>query len=491
MRETGTALRGEDDTVDFSDLLWSVLAKWRTILCCGLILALLLGGYKGVGGLKKLGNEELVRAAQENYETARYDYRVMSDSLKSRISDITGELERLREYEETSALYAIDPYNVHVRENSYYVDAGAGGESSAISVINAYKAVIEGVAMEELLSDAGAEASAAHAEARYDILQLYPHDELGVRDDTETRKPVGDGALKYGFIQIYTNKAGSTFSVMALGADAQQVDKIMAAVDDAINSAKKGVSDSVHAHTVACVGSSQYRMVSQTLVEFHDYLQNRTAALNERRQEATDAYNGLKAPANPNLTPAGTIKSAVKYAVVGFVVGVILSTGFLAVAFLFKDTVSDPEDLTWRHGCPVLGVYAEGGKANAIDRAAAGHRGIPMDRTREDTDALTAVNIRQAADGAARILVGGTLGKERIAELCGRLTPLVCPAALIPGGDICTDADSAEALGSCDAVVFAEEIGVTAHGKLAGETERAARAGKPVLGFILTGRTRL
>ena len=450
MKETEAVFYPEDDIVDLADIFWSVMARWRSVLVCALILALLLGAYKGAGGMKKLNDQEYIQAAQESIEAEQYKYTVMEESLRSRMDDITRDLLRQREYEESSALYAIDPYNVFVRENCYRVEAD--GESGTAAAIGAYKAVIEGVALEELLSD---------------------------------------GLLKYGFIQIYPNAADGTIGVMTLGVDAEQADRIMAAVDRAVADAQKDISASAGPHSVTCTSTTQYRMVSQTLVDLHDDLQERTDTLNTRMDSMMTAYKGLTPPASTVPTLAGAVKSAVKFAVMGFVLGGILGVGWWAVVFLFNGAVADPEDLTRRSRLPVLSVYTETRRANAIDRAVARHRGVPADRTREGSDALAAINIRQAASGAEKVLAAGSVGRDKIAELCGRLSPPVCPAALSPGGDICTDADRAEALGSCDAVVFAEEIGVTAHGKLAGETERAARAGKPVLGFILTGRTRL
>jgi tetrahydromethanopterin S-methyltransferase subunit B len=481
MKETEAVFYPEDDTVDLADIFWSVVARWRSILVCALVLALLLGAYKGAGGLKKLNDPDFVRAAQESSEAEQHKYTVMEESLRSRMDDITRDLLRQREYEESSALYAIDPYNVFVRENCYRVEAD--GESGTAAAIGAYKAVIEGVALEELLSDGDVTAEGV----RYDFLQSYVYNETGANTERTVRE---DGLLKYGFIQIYPSAADGTIGVMTLGVDAEQADRIMAAVDRAVADAQKDISASAGPHSVTCTFSTQYRMVSQTLVDLHDDLQERTDTLNTRMDSMMTAYKGLTPPASTVPTLAGVVKSAVKFAVVGFVLGGILGVGWWAVVFLFNGAAVDPEDLTRRSRFPVLSVYAETHRANAIDRAVARHRGVPADRTREGSDALAAINIRQAASGAEKVLAAGSVGRDKIAELCGRLSPLVEPMELIPGGDVCTDALSAEALGSCDAVLFVEEIGVSRHKTIDKEVERAARAGKPVLGFILTGKAR-
>lgn len=460
MNTTGSILRSENASISLRDLFWSVTAKWRQIVCLTLLITLLFAGYKGVSSYSSLSDPATVHAIEESNESAQKAYESNKSVLESRIDTVSQLIDQENEYEQNSLLFSIDPYNVSVSEKTYYIDTdytilpGSSFQNPnySVQVVNAYKAVINSIAIEPILGQ-----------------------------KTSDKRDI--------FLTVTVDPEHGLFSVRTIGADPDQAVRIMEEADKAIQSAAQSIRSDVHDHQISCIAETQYQAVSEELYQLHEDHQSRLKSLTKGLADAVAEYESLKVPQLEPITTRISIKGIVKFAIFGFVIGAVLSVLLYAVPFILRNAVASPDDMARRYNAATLGMFTDGRKANRIDRSIASHRGL-VDLPAEKAAALSAANIRQVAGDNRKILLAGDVKKESIAELSRHLSPQLEGFELLCGGNICEDPDSVCALSACDALILVEELGVSRHDTIVREADKAFRLGKPVLGFILNGKAR-
>ena len=469
MKENVTAPNTEEDIISLSDLFWYMLSKWRKIISLTLVLMILLAVGMGAVGAIQFCDPEEVQRTQENYEYAVNAYNTQKAQLESRMRVVAEQISQQDAYEANSALFAIDPYDVNTVEISYYVDTGFEilpeylyqNPNYNVPIVSAYATAIRRIPIEELLSGLGP-------------------DQFNVEYDK-----------KSDFLSVSTDASNGLLNISAIGASKEQTDIIADAVEKVIRDSYKMINDTIHEHTITCIGRTEFRTISKRLIDLHNEMKDRSASLASSMEEALIKYNNLEEPKDTSISPMNIVINVIKAAILGAVAGCAIGLVYYGMQFIVKGFAAGPKDISRRYNTHVLGVYTQSDKANRMDRKIALARGLDPENTPESTDSLIAANIRQSVQAACRILLVGTVGRERIAAIRDRLAPLTAPCELLSFGNVLEDAASVEALGSCDAVVFIEEIGVSRHEDIIEEMEKAERAGKPVLGFVLTGRARL
>lgn len=83
-------------------------------------------------------------------------------------------------------------------------------------------------------------------------------------------------------------------------------------------------------------------------------------------KQKTKELSELAEPKNNLLSKGSVLKSAVKYAVLGGVLGAFIAVFFLCVAFLMSDKLVNEKELKRRYGIMVLGVFRRNDKKRAF-----------------------------------------------------------------------------------------------------------------------------
>ena len=102
--------------------------------------------------------------------------------------------------------------------------------------------------------------------------------------------------------------------------------------------------------------------LDKTQTEFSANMDQLDISLKQKTKELSE----LAEPKNNLLSKGSVLKSAVKYAVLGGVLGAFIAVFFLCVAFLMSDKLVNEKELKRRYGIMVLGVFRRNDKKRAF-----------------------------------------------------------------------------------------------------------------------------
>ena len=475
MNSTDTVLRDEME-IDLGGLLWSVLSKWRTILAAALLFALLLGGFRALRLNRAFRAPGYAESAQEQYNDELADYQTQKQLLQSLLDAKQHELREVEQYIANSALYAIDPYHVFTAEAVYYIEA----EPDAIAALSdAYAIAVERIDVAALFAEASGHAVAVES------LRLHRGGDEALSSEASVYLSVLPSLLT-----VSTGEDSAVLEIFAIGADPAQAALLLSAAEAAIDSAQSDLARSIRPHDMKRLSESSYESFSRELAQFHVDLQKHFMLLLADLKTAKAEAEALTAPANPLPTRQVIIKSIVKNAVLGFVLGAFLAAASLSLVLIVRGTLLHADELMRRYHACVLGVCGAGARANRLDRRIARHRGIPAALDEDAQVRMTAANIAQLSAGCDSILLAGTPAKERIAALCERLAPQLPGISLKAAGNLCEDPESVLAFGGCEAVILVEELGASSFPEIERELLKVYKSGKKLPGFVLLGNVR-
>jgi capsular polysaccharide biosynthesis protein len=172
-----------------------------------------------------------------------------------------------------------------------------------------------------------------------------------------------------------------------------------------------------------------------------------------------------------------------RLALVGLLVGIILSIALLTFIFLIKPTIQTPERINDTIGLNYLGGVLRRKNKSLGDlvagtmRMAYGENGIK----------LISENMRELVQDKNTILFTGTVTKSAMEEIALKIAKELQQDDLniLFGTNINMDAETVKKLGKCDAVVLMERLGVSKLKNIYYEKERIEMANKPVIGYVL------
>ena len=141
---------------------------------------------------------------------------------------------------------------------------------------------------------------------------------------------------------------------------------MMGYIKDSIASSQENITKAIGAHENNLVDESQFVTVDLELDKTQTEFAANTDQLDISLKEKTKELSELEEPKNSLLSKSSVLKSAVKYAVLGGVLGAFMVVFFLCVAFLMSDKLVSEKELKRRYGIMVLGVFSKNDKKRAF-----------------------------------------------------------------------------------------------------------------------------
>ena len=214
-------------------------------------------------------------------------------------------------------------------------------------------------------------------------------------------------------------------------------------------------------------------------------LQAQHDLLEQNIQKADQDLAALEVPEEPG----DDSPSLVKFAAIGFVLGVILVAGAAVVKFLTAGLVYSAKDLKSTCNLPVLGTLAGAAarKAVKLDAKLNKLEGRPDGSRDDETVRLIAATIASRAPKADRILVTGDLPAEQLSALTAQLQAadtlrsrkLTCAESVLVSSTAVLEVNAA------DAVVLVADCSCSRYSSVNDQKEQIARLGKTVLGCVV------
>ena len=246
--------------IDLAQLFWAVCRRWRMVLCWMLAAALTAGAFKAVWTVcSQRGAEETA----QTQPTGTDILQAQKDALE-RLSAAGEAIAMREEYEKESLYMAINPYNVAVARQTYYVktddpvlpETASETHGYANAVVAAYAEVLTG---EEVLR---AVAEECGVELRY-LSEL---------------------------VEAGGNNAGM-LTLRVIAKDLETAEKILRLLDENVDASKERIETAVEAHRITRLSYDAYTTVDMDLAEAQS---NRAAALTTRGAEQTKRLEKLE-----------------------------------------------------------------------------------------------------------------------------------------------------------------------------------------------------
>lgn len=216
-------------------------------------------------------------------------------------------------------------------------------------------------------------------------------------------------------------------------------------------------------------------------------------SVQNRIKSNTQALNDLLDQDEPELTVPSS--GAVKYTVLGFVLGGFLGVFAVCVAYLMSDKVRGMKELQRRFKLKPLGTFDSKKRSSfPIDRLIDHMFGVKKSPEYEETCGVVAANVANYLDrDSRRVLVTGSASSDDIKKASeiligqssgdGFLNTQHKPDFVV-GGPI-SDPHTIKSVSSCDEVILVERTGVTSMSDVEEELSLFKNLNKKVTGVIL------
>ncbi len=439
-----------DQAIYIKDLLFAVLKQWRKALVVALLLAFVLGAYKGYSQL------QAKNAQQPSFSSTFDQYLPQRQRLEARIAQLEQNILSQRNYMDTSVLMQMNAYEVY--------------STYAIVYIKTPYQILPGMTYQNPDNTPYLISAIRNILIGKDVTQAVAQ-EVGYDNFTELMNIYSDGNLLV-IMANHNNEAAAT----------ELVDVYL----DQLPHASAAVVDSIGEHTYSLVSRTCNKTVNMDIITKQAEQQQQLKDLEAKLKEAQAELAALPVPAT--ATPISNTdigKSALIFAIVGAVGGVFLVALFAILQHITGNKVYSARMLEQVTGIGVLGGFPTRKKpCKGIDRLLMKLEHRQVEASPAVTSTIMA-NVRNYCPAGGKLLIAGSCDRvdmDFIAQLA-----IDAGFVVLAAGDLRKDADVVSALSQCDGVVLAEACGISLYPEVERSAIMAKSLGKPVAGCILIG----
>ncbi len=439
--------------IDLRQLFWAICRRWRMVLYWMVAVALVAGGARSIVTARSLRkNAEELATAQATYETLAANNRQERSDILKRLRSISEEISERQTYEKNSYYMAIDPYNVAVANQTYYVktnyriqpDMSYQDPDYTDTIVNAYVRVLTGETNLQTVADK------CDMELRY-------LDEL---------------------VAAWSNGSGM-FTVRVIARDLEEAEKILVLLDGGIAAAQELIGTTIDTHEITKLTCNAYTTVDTSLAQAQS---DKEDALTELRTEYADQsaryeklkeeYQNLEAPVS---NTDGVVKASLKMAIVGAILGALVACVIVCMQVAVSDRVYSADSLTQRMRIRILGaVPTDTAKIRAmgkLDRKLRGKAGLSTATDAASVYATAASYLAGSYPETNTVLVTGGAEDAYIQAACEAFRTNLPEKKFLLGGSVLSDAGTIRKVGQCDLTVLVEHTGTSSYTEVIREAE--------------------
>ena len=447
-----------EEMLTVRELLAAVIWRWKKVLICGLVFAVLLGAVQAIrlsrGAQASSGDDEATLRAEE-------EYRLSLLALTEQKENAEAALEQAEDYLENSLLMKINPYRVWTCSAVYAV-AGENGEPLRKLTDDTVQHMMEMICM-------------GYA-AQWPLADLTQEREGTVYRDTE---------VEYFRELVTVNADAGLLYVTVLASEKEECQQGFSIVEAYLAGRRETVSSITCPHSLVLMETGTALGADQILAENQLIEAKKVTTQQEALKAQEKALKALKDPRGTNLSPAAFTKSVIKFAVIGGVLGLLLACLLVLWTDIAHRRMEDSYQAERVLSIPFLGNVAkpESGLKRLSQRIA-GERLWP---NREMAVSYAVERVRTGMGDKKQLLVAvpdeGDIDSESIHDMVSRLESCGIKARIVTG--FARDPGAVDALRSCEGVALLLKPHSTGLTAAAGVISDAACAGKPVVGFAM------
>ena len=454
------------EPISIKEILAVVIKRGFAILCAAVVFAALLGGLQGVKKLAGVRSPENTpeKVAERNEETMKA-YQIQHDMLEAAIEKAQYKQDKQKEYNTESLFMQLDPYDKY---RSYVLLAVTEVDENAFQQVYDQEGTPVDYVVSKILNQ---------YEAYWNNLDIMG--ELA-------NNPYPDSKEKY--IREIAKVAETDGGILAISVNAQtaaEASMLCDSIYESILLVQPTIAQATYAHALTVVDSGtkneiDYEMAKNQIINLEN-VDTYQMEIEENKYE----MKNLKKPSEESvLTMSTVVKSAVKWAIIGGVVGFVMACAFVWLMYILSDGVETSRQAEAILGVPYYGSAAK--KGNLFVRLADRFVGERCWKDQEQAVCYIAENAKARMDGLQKIALLSTLA---VCEEDAGVAMVL--KALRDQGHTVTFAAKAEenpaaiaALRESDCVILAERLGKSNRNAMLQVCAQAVQLDAKVAGFI-------
>ena len=482
--------------ISLTELLFYCLKKWRWIVAAMLIVGALAGAYKYRSTI--LSNQEKREAqalAEENGE--KEEAEIISNPnieyYKLAIDNLEREMEGLKSYIDSSVIMKLDPYHLATGNLSFYIDSGESGETLRNSLISAYEDFVEDGRLAAAMLDEDTDVT----ESELQYLISFKSEDLPVVEDNYELSD-GSSSAQIQITDIGRSKP-NVFQIQITADSRESCEAYMERAKQAIMELGAQLQEQISSHEVMLLAESQTERIDTGIQSYqNEVLSNYTSTFTQLKTMQTELETvveeeGETIVIGETVSYENPAREAVKFGVIGLVLGAFLAAFILVVVYLMSGRLQSTESFREEFGMPLLGQITK----SPVKKKVFGFvdKGIQhleeggyADITYEEQLKIVAANLKAALsrEGAVtKVMLAGTIAKEEAEAVRSRLMEELSGVVLSDYERIVFQASALEDLEHFDGIVFLEKKGASYTKLIRKETALAADRGVKILGAVV------
>ncbi len=441
------------EEIELKDLMYAVFRRWRSVIVVGIIVAILLGAYKGISMIKAINNPNVLSEIEDENKL----YIKTQERYEKEINNIKNDIENKENYLKDSLLMQVDPYNMYVAKLNYYIIA----EEQDFRIINYYLSYAQG-------------------------------GDLYSRISEKLKKSIDFRYLSE--VLVFTaNNDSNMLTVSLVSADSETNSLIIDCVKEGLEERSREIKEKVGEHTFKIINETQYQTIDLNLANTINNIEIEINTLRTNLDNKQIEYEALKEPRIVNNSYIEAIKSLMKFFIVGIVLGVVLATAYHIFMFLFSDKLHDRKKLSNRYQLKLIGDLSKpkyGKLFKKLDRWLAKIFGqVVANASQDDIYQIMAANIvvLSSVDHTRDYLITGSVSEETLESIQKKLINMnkLKEMKFNCSGNIATTALTIEKASHCDGIILVEKLYESRISEIEREIEMVKNIGKVILGVIL------
>lgn len=401
--------------IDLKDLFCFVLKQTKALIIAAVIFGIAGAGFSYVKQKKAISapaaNILDTSVKQPGESDEAYNNRVANveraNDIMDNIAVLTKQVEIQNDYISNSVYMQIDPINTATSSVQVVITCDSGMVGGIDSLYNAYSwDILKGEYINSVADELGYDPGAVQ--------------ELIVVSLISTATSYTDSQDQMGTLNVYV-----------LGPSIDETELIMDAIVAEIESVSKDYNSSIMSHTVSLVGrqsavgyDASVKKIQLDSVTTLNTLQTQINNLNNSLDSTaktlgfTDKMDFYE-PVNTATATQNSIsvKSCIKYGLVGLVLGMVLVAGTMALVYVFgREIVSQSQFFSLFRGIESIGVCKPSDKRSKIQAFLDRISNDDSYLSEENTNKIVSANLNNLTINAKRVLITGTVDSDAIKE---------------------------------------------------------------------------
>lgn len=454
----------EERVFSIKELLAMCVRKLKVLIVWVVIFAMLFGAFQLYRQIKASKDPEHSETKiEERYQEALREYEKQVKDIEDSIEDNEKAKADKEEYLEKSLLMKIDPYNKYVTD-IYFGFSDIDDEAWS------------------LLQNSATSLDFIYNRIRSQYVVYYSG--MKLPDDIHVTGYEGVEDKYIREMLSVTNQDGGMLRIEAFGNSEAESEKLADALYQAFENQQSTISQTSYGHSFSVLNRVTKSMIDTDLEGLQ---KSNRDAIDDYQTKIEDSEQELKELEEPTREKGYTKKeilvSAVKFALIGAVVGLILAAFVVIFRAISKGILLSSYQMEDAFGLECLGVVK--GKKGMLERWADKLAGERRWADKEQAVSYVVRKIETKTEPGAKLLLSTTVknGSVKMDALKDTLIKQGYQVDCV--FDAAHDPAFIEAVQNCDGVVFAEKHGKTLLGNTADELKLTESLNKPVHGFVV------